>query len=396
MDETATRRLVSALTANRATVRFCGGCVRDAVGGRPVTDVDLATADPPTTVIQLLRSAGLTAIPTGVEHGTVTAISEHRPFEVTTLRRDVETFGRHARVAFTDDWLADAARRDFTINALYADPDGTLYDPFGGREDLRLGRVRFVGSAADRIREDVLRILRFFRFQARFGSGEPDAEAMAAIAELSPSIPTLSGERLRHELKRILVGPRPVATIELMAATGALQRILPAVDVFDRLSRLIAIEPRPDAIRRLAAILSRDAPSDTVAEHLRLSRAERERLKSLVDPAAILDPAASPSQRRRLLFAHGPNAIVDWSLLAWAERPRSEDEERGYRQWIEAAEHWIRPRLPVTGDDAQRFGLRPGPCLGKALADVEAWWIAGDFKAGREACLERLRLAAAD
>ncbi|MEE8534186.1 MAG: CCA tRNA nucleotidyltransferase, partial [Alphaproteobacteria bacterium] len=235
MKAPATRAVVDALTADSAEVRFVGGCVRDAVAGRKVTDVDIATPDPPETVTRLLEAAGIRVVPTGIAHGTVTAVIRHRHFEITTLRRDVETYGRRAKVAFTDDWTADAARRDFTINALFCDPDGTLYDPFGGIDDLDAGRVRFVGDAVKRIKEDVLRLLRFFRFYAHYGRPPPDAEALAACRAMARALPGLSGERVSAELLRLLAAPDPAAVLALMIEAEVLAFVLPEVAGLDAL-----------------------------------------------------------------------------------------------------------------------------------------------------------------
>jgi hypothetical protein len=222
-----TRAVLAALSAEGAAPRFVGGCVRDAELGRPVKDIDIATPDPPERVLALLERAGLKAVPTGLAHGTVTAISRGRPFEVTSLRIDVETYGRHAKVEFTDDWQADAGRRDLTINALSCAPDGRIFDYFGGLEDLRAGRVRFVGDPRARIREDYLRLLRFFRFHAHYGRGAPDPEGLAAAGELAPKATKLSGERVRAELLRLLAAPDPVPVLDLMAARGVLRVFLP-------------------------------------------------------------------------------------------------------------------------------------------------------------------------
>ena len=221
-----TRAVLEALMADGKPARLVGGCVRDALAGRPVTDVDIATPETPPRVIDLLRAAGLKAVPTGVEHGTVTAVVRGKPFEVTTLRRDVTTDGRHAVVAFTDDWTEDAARRDFTMNALSADPDGRVHDPFDGVADLAAGRVRFVGEARARIREDVLRILRFFRFHAHYGKGAPDADGLAACRELAPLLPRLSAERVATELLKLLKAPDAAATVRMMREAGILAPIL--------------------------------------------------------------------------------------------------------------------------------------------------------------------------
>jgi len=374
-----TRRVLAALTRNGAVVRFAGGAVRDALIELEATDVDLATPDLPETVMRLAAEAGLDTRPTGIDHGTVTVIADRRSFEVTTLRRDVETFGRHARVAFTDDWRADAARRDFTINALYADPDGRLHDYFGGAADLEAGVVRFIGDAGQRIREDALRILRFFRFHARFGKGAPDAESLAACRTHAALVETLSGERIRQELLRLLVGPRPDYAVRLMREAGVLEVVLPGATEIDRLARLVVFEPSPDPLRRLGALLSENA--DQVATRLRLSNADARRLLEMCPPLT-LSPDAGERERRRLLYAYEAARISDNAWLALAET----GDER-HRAWIADAERWQRPKLPVGGKDAQRLGIAPGPALGDALRRVEDAWIASDFALDREACL---------
>jgi poly(A) polymerase len=250
--------VLAALGADGAVVRFVGGCVRDTLLARPIGDIDIATPDPPDTVLTLLEAAAIKAVPTGIAHGTITAVVPPRHFEITTLRRDVETFGRHARVAFTDDWAADAARRDFTMNALFLDAAGRVFDPVGGLADLRAGRVRFVGDAAARIREDVLRLLRFYRFHAHYGRGAPDAAARRACRELSALLPGLSGERVATELFKLLAAPDPVPTIDLMAEDGVLAVLLPEARRRDRLAGLVVLEDAADPLRRLAALLVAD------------------------------------------------------------------------------------------------------------------------------------------
>ncbi len=223
-----TRAVIAALTAEGAEVRFVGGCVRDALAERRVQDIDIATQLPPEAVMRLLDAAGIKAVPTGIQHGTVTAVSGGKPFEITTLRVDVETYGRKAKVAFTDDWTADAARRDFTFNALSCAPDGTLYDPFDGEADLMAGRVRFVGEARARIVEDYLRLLRFFRFQAHFAKQPPDPQALEIAAELAPRLDRLSGERIRGELLRLLQAPDPLPVVEILIARRILRAVVPS------------------------------------------------------------------------------------------------------------------------------------------------------------------------
>jgi len=376
-----TRRVVRALTRQGATVRFCGGAVRDALLGVAVADIDLATPDPPEVVAKLAAEAGLSTHPTGIAHGTVTIVADRRPYEVTTLRQDVETFGRKARVAFTGDWRADAARRDFTINALYADPDGTLHDYFDGRADLAAGRVRFIGDARERVREDALRLLRFFRFEARFGQGEPDAEALAACRALAALAGGLSGERVRAELFRLLSGPRAPRAVRLMAEVGLLAVILPEAIHADRLEALVAAGEPGDPVLRLAALIE----DGTAAQRLRLSNAEARRLTEL-SPPLTLAATADTRTHRRMLYAHEMQRVRDSAWLALAETgdPR-------YRGWIAAADAWTRPRLPVTGADARAAGIAPGPAMGAALRRVEDAWIDSDFSLDRAACLALLR-----
>ncbi len=387
---------VLAALAPGGVARFVGGCVRDAALRRPVKDIDVATAAPPDRVMALLRAARIKAIPTGIDHGTVTAVTGDKHFEVTTLRRDVETFGRRARVAFTDDWAADAARRDFTINALYCDPDGTLYDPTGGLPDLRAGRVRFVGDPAARIAEDVLRLLRFFRFHAYYGRGAPDRAALAACRAAAPRLRTLSGERVRSELLRLVAADNPDRVFALMARQGVLAHVLPELAALRRLGRLCGLEDAlglaRDPLRRLAAGL--DVPprrARAIAERLRLSNAERDRLAALVGRADRPTPELDPVARRRALYRLGRDLYRDRALIAWAEEPaRQGAREAAWRALIASAETAEVPRLPVAGRDVRALGVAQGPEIGRLLAALERWWIGRDFAPGREECLARL------
>ncbi|MGE4220379.1 MAG: CCA tRNA nucleotidyltransferase, partial [Alphaproteobacteria bacterium] len=258
MTEPATQRVMRALAEGGAGARFVGGCVRDALLGRPIRDIDIATDGSPERVTAILAAAGIKVVPTGFAHGTVTAVVDHRGFEITTLRVDVETFGRHARVAFTDDWVADAARRDFTFNAMSLETDGTLHDPFGGEADLRARRVRFVGAARQRIEEDVLRLLRYFRFHAHYGAPPPDAEALDACRAMAPRLPDLSAERVAAELMKLLAAPDPVPVLRLMRAEGVLARVLDEARDLARLARMVRIDAAADPLRRLAALLPSD------------------------------------------------------------------------------------------------------------------------------------------
>jgi poly(A) polymerase len=370
-----TLAVVAALTADGAEVRFVGGCVRDAVLGRQVNDVDIATPDRPETVMALIERAGLKAVPTGLAHGTVTAVSGHRPYEVTTLRHDVETYGRHAKVAFTGDWAADAARRDLTINALFCAPDGRLYDYTGGLADLRSGRVRFVGAANQRIAEDYLRLLRFFRFHAHYGQGAPDAEAVAAAAEAAPRLVQLSGERVRGELFRLLEAPDPVPVLRVMADNRILAAELPEARDLDSL------------LLRLAAWLTADAAgARSVALRLRLSNAERDRLVGLIAPEPAADPGMSRDELRRALYRLGPARVLDLLRLAVVRSGSGE----GFEAALAEVAAWRPVSFPLKGRDLRARGLPRSPRLGRLLAALEAWWIDHDFGPDREACLAEL------
>lgn len=391
MDATPTRAALDALTADGGTVRFVGGCVRDAVVGRPVKDIDLATPSSPETVIALLENAGLKAVPTGIAHGTITAVAHGRGFEVTTLRRDVETFGRHAKVAFTDDWVEDASRRDFTFNAMFADPDGTLYDPFDGRADLAAGRVRFVGDARLRIEEDVLRLLRYFRFFAWYGRPPADQEAIAACRDLAPKVVSLSGERVQTELLKLLDAPAPTDTLDLMAKHDVLRHVIPEArsDWHDRLAGLIALEAALDdaaPVRRLAAMIGGGA--DTLAARLKLSRHDRDRLTDLVAPARPFDLTMDDRAARRTLRRLGSERFRDFVLLARVEA--GHDAGADFKRLLGLAGDWQGVTLPVQGRDLIDRGISPGPDIGRLLGEVERWWEDGDYRADRIAALAYL------
>ncbi len=401
----ATVAVMTALAAGGKPARFVGGCVRDALARQPVGDVDIATPEPPERVMELLAEAGIKTVPTGLKHGTVTAVVQRRPFEITTLRVDVETDGRHAKVAFTDDWTADAARRDFTINAMSCSADGDVFDPFGGIADLAEGRVRFVGEPRRRIEEDVLRILRFFRFQARYGQPPADVDALEACRTLAHLLPTLSGERVRAELFKILLAPGPADSVQLMIGTGIFRHLLPEVADVGRLRVAAWLESdamriagiAPDALRRFAAALRGDGlDAKALADRLRLSNHERERLAVMAAPPFTVAPEMSRHEVSVLLHCHGPQAVRDVALLAWAgERatgPRAPHaRSEAWMEILAAADGWSPKRLPVKGDDIRGLGVPPGPQVGKLLRETEQWWIAGDFEASREACLAFMR-----
>ena len=393
----ATLAVLDALEAagGAGCVRFVGGCVRNAIMGRPVADIDLATLLEPVQVTAALEAAGLKAVPTGVEHGTVTAVSGGRGFEITTLRRDVETDGRRAVVAFTTDWAADAARRDFTLNALYADREGRVFDPTGeGLAAAQAGRIVFVGEADQRIREDHLRILRFFRFLARYGRGEPDPAALAACAARADSLATLPAERVLKELLSLLAAEDPRPAVRLMAATGVLPRVLPGAGDLSRLDGLCEVEAAegagPDPLLRLGALFP-ETPAEVAreAERLRLSGAQRDRLIAAAGREPDLDSWMSPRQLRRALHILGASVVQDRLRIAWARDPRGAAAD-DWRRLLAEAEAWSPRSLGVSGADVVAAGAAPGPRVGEVLRELEAWWMDEDFPSDRAVLQDRL------
>jgi poly(A) polymerase len=390
----ASREVLDALTADGRPARFVGGCVRDALLGCTVSgrELDLATPEPPERILELLQRRGIRAVLTGIEHGTVTAILSGQHFEITTLRRDVATDGRHAEVAFTDDFEIDAARRDFTINAMSCDRDGRLFDYFGGRADLGAGRVRFVGEATRRIAEDYLRILRFFRFFAHYGRSPADVAALSACSAAAPEIARLSGERIQTEMLKLLGAQDPLPTLELMAGACVLGQVVPTPVALERLARLIRLVPDADPLLRLGALLRPPpAPADAATktgDRWHLSRRNAERLQWLIwDELPQL--RSSPAGRRRQLYRLGAGRYAD--LLCMAAAEMEGDAARPLGHGLAAARKWRQPTLPISGDDLLALGLPAGPPLGALLRSVESWWERRDFQPDRAACLARAR-----
>ncbi|MCY1126741.1 CCA tRNA nucleotidyltransferase [Frigidibacter sp. RF13] len=367
----ALQAVLACLTKAGHRTLLVGGCVRNALMGRAIDDIDIATDARPDRVVALAEEAGLKVVPTGIDHGTVTIVAGGRPHEVTSFRRDVETDGRRATVAYSDDIAEDAARRDFTMNALYAEGDGTVIDPLGGLPDLLARRVRFVGRPEDRIREDYLRILRFFRFHAIYGdpAGGIDPDGLAAAAALSAGIGTLSRERVGHEMRKLLGAADPAPALAAMEAAGVLARVLPGAAAAP-LARLVAVEAgaRPDWLRRLALLGGADA-----GDALRLSRDEARRLVVLRDG---IGAATGPGE---LAWRHGPDAARDILALRFAllEQP----VPPGAAQEIAAG---TAARFPVRAADLPDLS---GPALGRRLKDLEARWIASGFILSREQLL---------
>ncbi len=384
MREASCRAVMKALTAKGGEARFVGGVVRDALLKRPVKDIDIATPLLPAEVMKRLKSAKLRAIPTGLDHGTVTAVAGKRHYEITTLRRDVKTYGRHAEVEFAADWAEDAVRRDFTMNALFLDAEGNVFDYVAGLADLKAGRVRFVGDPATRIREDVLRLLRFYRFFAHYGKTAPDGPARLACRTLAYLLPNLSGERVASETLRLLTARDPLPALQFMQEDGVLSSLLPEAAGLERLRNLVALEPRlesgPDPLRRLAALIERDA--DLVASRLKFSAAQRARLIELTVPPP-LDLAGGVPDQRRALYHWGPEIYIDRALLAAA----AANDEKRLKPLLALAKKWRPVEFPLRGRDLTKLGMKPGPELGQLLHDLAAWWETGDFRAKRKDCL---------
>ncbi len=375
LDAPATAAILAALPGSRAV----GGAVRDSLAGQPVQDVDIAAPLPPEEIARLLRAAGAKVFDTGIAHGTVTAVLAGVPHEVTALRRDIATDGRHAEVEWTTDWREDAARRDFTINAMSMGRDGVLFDYFGGQGDLTAGRVVFVGDPATRIAEDYLRILRFFRFFARYGRGAPDAAALAAIRAGVPGMARLSVERVWMELKRLLAGPRAVEAVARMAEAGVLDAVLPEAGAPDALARMEAADP----LLRLGALLKPGADIAALARRLKLSGAEATTLAALQG----LVPAGEDDALRRALAEAGHETLLARVALAQA---RDGVDRAALRDRLRALP---RPVFPLQGRDGLGLGAQPGPALGAALAATRDWWLARGCTDDAEACRAELARA---
>jgi poly(A) polymerase len=390
-----TRAILDALIGDGGAARFVGGAVRNALLGRAVSDIDIATPLVPDEVSRRLAAAGIQAHPTGIEHGTITAVVDGKPFEITTLRRDVTTDGRRATVAFTADWVEDAKRRDFTINALYASAEGELFDYATGLADLKVGRVRFIGDPVARIREDYLRILRLFRFHAWYGKGDIDADALRAAAGEKAGLAQLSAERLQKELLRLLEAVNPVPMLRAMAATGILQEILSEARDLARLEHVAEIDSAnffvPDPVLRLAAMLPCDvAAASASADRLKLSNVDRARIEDLGGAREKIVSYLSIREVRKLLYRLGPQRLRDRAMLAWASDPKRSNAIQ-WRALLALADAWERPQFPLTGRDVMTAGVGEGPLVGRILSEVEDWWIDSDFTDDEFSLAERLK-----
>ncbi len=378
--------------------RFVGGCVRDTLAGRPVKDVDIATTHLPDTVTKRLEAAGIKALPTGIEHGTITAIIDKHAYEITTLRKDVSTDGRRATVEFTDDWQQDASRRDFTMNALFLSTDGTLYDYFSGQEDLEQGRVRFIGEPAQRIAEDYLRILRLFRFHARYGKIPLDEQSLTACQAAAEQLTTLSGERVQTEMFALLKASDPTPTLQMMGDLGMCEHLFPPECLplnLSRLTALIAIEAEEipaiagDPLLRLAALLYQSehaADTSALATQWRLSNKDRDQLKRLLDSANAIAPAMSVQAQKKHLRRLGKETFQQLLALYWQA-----DEAETYRAMHTLSETWEPPIFPLKGQDLLDQGFTEGEALGQLLNTARTLWEESDYTLDKAALLEKIK-----
>lgn len=405
-NEPALKRILEVLNGDGATSRVVGGAVRNSLMGMPVGDIDIATTLQPTDVLQRAEAAGIKAVPTGIEHGTITLVHGGEPFEVTTLRHDLETDGRHAQVAFGVDWAEDAARRDLTINALYVDADGEVIDLVDGLDDIAAKRIRFIGDADRRIAEDYLRVLRFFRFFAWYGEGRPDAEGLKACARAKDRLQQLSAERVWAETRKMLAAPDPGRALLWMRQSGVLTKILPETEKWgiDAIPGLVATERAlgwtPDPMLRLSAIVPRDAERlQAMAKRLRLSRAETSSLTFFAE-APVVSADTKEAALDRLLYRSGKAGIITRLKLDLASARMAASEGldavamakvAAFSRLLARAEAFERPVLPVSGADLLAAGIGPGPKVGELLKRLEDEWVEKNFSFDRTKLLGRLK-----
>ena len=380
------------------SLRFVGGCVRNALMGHPVSDIDLATQLEPDEMMAALDKAKIRYVETGVAHGTVTAVIKGTPYEITSLRKDIETDGRRAVVSFTKDWAVDALRRDLTVNALYADLSGQVFDPLGeGLDDIKAGRLRFAGEAAARITEDYLRLLRYFRFMAWYGGDAPfDKEALTASRELQSGLKKLSAERVWSELKKLLSAPDPTRAARVMFQQGILETLLPESSNADGLELYVKLEKReglePDPLARLMAMSAREPlQMALLAKRLKMSKAESARLRGWSDDDGVLDPYADDRSKLQAIYKSGKQVVIDRARL----RAAGEPDVIKSAHWISLADlaaDWTRPKFPLTGKDLQAAGVKAGPEMGRIMKALEALWIRSGFTVDKPKLLIALKM----
>ena len=365
--------------------RVVGGAVRNAMFGQTADEVDIATTAVPDTVIERARAAGFKAVPTGIDHGTVTVIVDSTPFEVTTLRADVETYGRKAKVAFGRDWKTDAERRDFTMNGLSVDRTGEIFDYVGGLADIDARRVRFIGDPAKRIAEDFLRILRFFRFHATYGHGAPDPAGLAACIAAREGLGQLSRERIRMELLKLLRAEHATPTLAVMTEAGLLEAVLGGIPLLASFENTCKVEKAAgvagDPVRRLGALaVSVVEDAERLWQRLRLTNSEHARLTSIAEGWSQIAPAHGEAAGRETIYRIGPDRFVDRVLVAWARSPAGAADAE-WNSFATLPRRWTAPKFPLHAKDFTRRGIEKGPRLGAALAAAEEAWITAGFPA---------------
>lgn len=382
----------------KGQLRFAGGAIRNALMGHSVGDIDLAVQAEPPAVMAALKTAGIRYVETGLAHGTLTAVISGIAYEITSLRRDVETDGRRAVVSFTQDWGEDAQRRDLTINALYADMSGQVFDPCGeGLDDIKAGRLRFVGNAQARIEEDYLRLLRYFRFVAWYGGDGPlDKDALSAARELQGGLRTLSAERIWSELKKLLQAPDPRRAVRIMGQNGILDTLLPEASNSEGLDLYVALEQREslkvDPLMRLMAMSAREPlQMMRLTTRLKMSKAETARLRGWADDGSTLDPYAQDREKFQLIYKAGKKVVVDRARI----RAAGEPDVIKSAHWIslaDLAKGWTVPEFPLSGKDLMAAGVKSGPGMGRAMKALEALWVRSGFTADKAKLLTALKM----
>jgi poly(A) polymerase len=382
--------------------RFVGGCVRDSLLDKKITDIDIATPHLPDETIALLKAKGIKVVPTGLKHGTVTAVINGKNFEITTLRRDVACDGRHAEVEFTDDWQADAARRDFTINAMSADIEGNIYDYFSGTSDLERGVVRFVGDAMERCEEDILRILRFFRFNAYYSRGEMNDEGLVACIKFAPKIKDLSGERIQAEMCKLLAAPDPAYVLEVMNEIAVLKHLLPTNVNLTAMTGMVTLEKALslsiNPMRRLATLIKRGISDvtdlDSVVKTWKLSNKYLKYLESVILPPFEFSPTLTLSEQNKFIRKVGREFFIEILLINWAEDLALIDKKTNalYNSAYLHAQKIQIPVFPVDGNELKKIGIKEGRVMGNALRQAEEWWEASGYKVSKDEILNYIKM----
>tara|TARA_B100000686_G_scaffold353541_1_gene459573 strand:- start:387 stop:1646 length:1260 start_codon:yes stop_codon:yes gene_type:complete len=395
MKRKSTSEVIKALTRTGGEARFVGGCIRDTLAGKAEPqNIDIATPIRPRDVQKLLTDYGLTQIPTGIEHGTITTVVDGEVFEITTLRADLRTDGRHAIVEYTDDWEVDARRRDFTINSIYCDPDGSLFDPMGGVSDLKKNKIRFIGDPEKRISEDLLRILRYFRFKAVFNNIDTDSTALDACKKFAPYLKKISGERIYSELLKLLASPDPIPSLTQCRDCKVIDNLFgwaPSDARLKSLKNLIKYEEEcgdPDPIRRLVIFAQDNIELDKLTGRLKLPKTVETRLKRINNTPNLLSTSLKEHDCYKIIYKNGKQFFIDNLLTDSANFPESMPSN--WVSLVQDAFAWVRPQCPISGEDVVALGIPEGPLVGQIVMEAETWWIDNNFKTSRQETLDYL------